>query len=424
MPRIAKALGALAVKNLSGKGLHAVGGVSGLYLSINENGAKSWILRTKIGTKRSDIGLGSYPAISLMLAHQKATETKESIKKGSDPIAERKLRRSTIEWTFQRCTTEYIDLHRSSWTNPKSEQQWANSLATYAFPVLGAKHVRDITVGDVLAVIQKDWSRINDSINKVRNRIELILAWAAARGYRSKENPAAWRGNLDAALPKPSSVNNREHHPSLPFEQMNDFVSKLRKREGIGPKCLELLIFTGVRSANAREMRWSEIDFNSSTWTIQGANMKAKQTHRVPLTDCVMDLIKSMSRYEGNDYVFQGRTSNPMSDATMNTLIKRMHKSEIQAGGRGYFDPNTEKRVAVVHGFRSTFADWSAECTSYAPELREMALAHSLGNKTQAAYQRGDLFSRRRLMMDGWADFINSPPLRQSNVINIGVTQK
>jgi integrase len=420
MPRIAKALGALAVKSLSGEGLHAVGGVSGLYLSINRNGAKSWILRTKVGTKRCDIGLGSYPAITLSLAHQKATEVKESIKKGVDPIAERKLRKSIIEWTFQRCALEYIDLHRSSWTNPKSEQQWMNSLSTYAFPVLGAKHVRDITIGDVLEVIEKDWSRINDTMNKVRNRIQLILAWAAARGYRPRENPATWRGNLDAALPKPSDVNQRKHQPALPFSQINDFISKLRLRDGIGPKCLELLIFTCVRSANAREMKWSEIDFNSSTWTIQGQKMKSKQTHRVPLPDCVMDLINSMPRYEGNDYIFQGRANNSMSDATMNTLIKRMHKEEIKAGNKGYFDPNSENRIAVVHGFRSTFADWSAECTSYAPELREMALAHSLGSKTQAAYQRGDLFVRRRLMMSDWANYINASPLSHAKVINIG----
>jgi integrase len=424
MPRIAKALGALSVKNLSGKGLHAVGGVSGLYLSISESGAKSWILRTKIGTKRSDIGLGSYPAVPLMLAHQKATEAKESIKKGLDPIAERKLRRSTIEWTFQRCALEYIDLHRSGWTNPKSEQQWTNSLSTYAFPLLGSKHVRDITIGDVLTVIEKDWSRINDTMNKVRNRIQLILAWAAVRGYRSKENPAAWRGNLDAALPKPADVNQREHHPALPFTQINDFVSKLRLREGIGPKCLELLIFTGVRSANAREMKWSEIDIEAATWTIQGSNMKGKQTHRVPLPESMMRLILSMARYEGNDYVFQGRTKKAMSDATMNTLIKRMHKAEIKEGNKGYIDPNTENRIAVVHGFRSTFADWSAECTSYAPELREMALAHSLGSKTQASYQRGDLFARRRLMMNDWAEYINSPLLIHRNVINIGAAYK
>lgn len=420
MPRIAKALGALAVKNLSGNGLHAVGGVSGLYLSINENGAKSWILRTKVGTKRSDIGLGSYPAVPLSMAHQKATEAKESIKKGVDPIAERKLRKSTVEWTFQRCSEEYIGLHRSSWTNPKSEQQWTNSLTTYAFPKLGAKHVRDITIGDVLAVIESDWSRINDTMNKVRNRIQLILAWAAVRGYRSKENPAIWRGNLDSVLPKPSDVNQRKHQPALPFSQINDFISKLRLRDGIGPKCLELLIFTCVRSANAREMKWSEIDFESATWTIQGQKMKGKQTHRVPLPDCVMDLINSMPRHEGNDFVFQGRGNDAMSDGTMNTLIKRMHKEEIKAGNKGYFDPNSENKVAVVHGFRSTFADWSAECTSYAPELREMALAHSLGSKTQAAYQRGDLFARRRLMMCDWANYINSPPVSHAKIINIG----
>lgn len=397
MPKIAKPLGALAIKNLKGEGLHAVGTVSGLHLSISVSGARSWILRTKVGTRRSDIGLGAYPAVSLARAHEKAQATKESIKQGIDPVADRTRSRSTIEWTFERCAVEYIKLHRPSWKGAKHASQWENTLATYANPHIGAKHVRDIGVGDVLSVIEPHWLTKNETMVRVRNRIELVLSWAAVRGYRSKENPAAWRGNLDATLPKPSKINQRKAHKALPFAQAHDFMEQLRKTQGMSAKCLQWLILTATRSNEAREATWAEIDLQSAAWTIPAARMKAGREHRVPLSAAALTLLQTMHKLEGADLIFPGRdTDKPLSDMSMTLVIRRM------------------KVDAVPHGFRSTFIDWAAERTSYPPELREMALAHTLGDKTQAAYQRGDLFERRRALMADWSAYIDTPPTRKN----------
>ena len=394
MPKLAKPLGALAVKNLKAEGLHAVGTVSGLHLSISASGARSWILRTKIGTRRSDIGLGSYPAVTLALAHEKAQATKESIKQGIDPVAARTRSRSTVEWTFERCALEYIKLHRAGWKGAKHASQWENTLATYAYPQIGAKHVRDIAVGDVLSVIEPHWLTKNETMVRVRNRIELVLSWAAVRGYRSKENPAAWKGNLAGTLPKPSKVNQHEAHKALPFTQAHDFMAQLRQTQGMSAKCLEWLILTATRSNEARGATWSEIDLQGAAWTIPAARMKAAREHRIPLSAAALALLQAMPRFEGTDLVFPGRdVKKPLSDMSMTLVLRRM------------------KVDAVPHGFRSTFVDWAAERTNYPVELREMALAHTLGDKTQAAYQRGDLFERRRALMADWAAFIDTPPI-------------
>lgn len=392
MPKIAKPLGALAVKNLLKEGLHAVGGVSGLYLSVNAKGARSWILRTKVGEKRSDIGLGSYPSISLAMAQAKATETKELIKKGIDPIAERKLRKVLVEWTFERCAQEFIKLHRSGWKSEKHSAQWENTLKTYAFPIIGNKHVSAISVGDVLTVIEPYWLSKNETMSRLRNRIELVLSWAAIRGYREKENPASWRGNLSGTLPKPSKVNKREPHKALPFIEMNSFIQKLKQSDSVSSKCLQWLILTAARSNEARGALWTEIDMENKSWVIPPSRMKGGREHRVPLSESALELLEQLKHFEGNDLLFQGKEGKPLSDMSMTLLMRRL------------------KVVAVPHGFRSTFIDWAAERTSYPPELREMALAHTLGNKTQSAYQRGDLFERRRALMNDWATFIYTAP--------------
>ena len=401
MPKIAKELHALAVKNLSTSGLHAVGGVSGLYLCIGKNGSRSWILRTMIGSKRHDIGLGSYPSISLSLARVKSTEIKESIKNGENPIAERRHRKSLVEWTFRRCADEFIKMRRDSWKNPKHGQQWVNTLDTYVHPIIGDLHVRNIEVGHVLSVIEPDWNSKNETMVRIRNRIELILSWAAVRGYRPLENPARWRGNLDATLPKPSSVNNRTSHKSLPFEQINTFISQLRNLESMSAKCLELLIATAARSGEAREAQWVEFDLENAIWTIPPSRMKAGREHRVPLNSIAINLIRSLPRFESNDFLFQSSSNRPLSDMALTQLLRRM------------------KVNAVPHGFRSTFTMWAAEKTTYSPELREMALAHAVKNKTEAVYQRGDLFERRVDLMNDWAKFIEANPNKEPNVIPI-----
>ncbi len=392
MPKIAKPLGALEVSRLSGAGLHAVGTVAGLYLAINKNGARSWILRTKVGNRRTDIGLGSYPAIALSVARERALEAKEKIRQGIDPIADKRARRSVIEWTFDRCAAEYIALHRAGWKNAKHAQQWENTLATYASPEFGSKHVREIGISEVLSAIQPHWLTKNETMVRLRNRIELLLSWAAVKGFRAKENPAAWRGNLDSVLPKPSKVNKRKAHKALPYTDINRFVSRLALSDGMSAKCLHFLILTATRSNEARGAQWSEIDMQAQTWTIPAERMKAGIGHRIPLSEPAVALLKSLPKFEGNDNVFQGRANKPLSDMSLTLHMRRM---EVDA---------------VPHGFRSTFVDWAAERTNYPPELREMALAHKIASQTQAAYQRGDMFDRRRALMDDWAEFVQAAP--------------
>lgn len=398
MPKIAKPLGALEVSRLTGAGLHAVGTVAGLYLAINKNGARSWILRTKVGNRRTDIGLGSYPAIALSVARERALEAKEKIRQGIDPIADKRARRSVIEWTFDRCAAEYIALHRAGWKNAKHAQQWENTLATYASPEFGSKHVREIGISEVLSAIQPHWLTKNETMVRLRNRIELVLSWAAVKGFRAKENPAAWRGNLDSVLPKPSKVNKRKAHKALPYTDINRFVSRLALSDGMSAKCLHFLILTATRSNEARGAQWSEIDMQAQTWTIPAERMKAGIGHRIPLSEPAVALLASLPRFEGNDNVFQGRANKPLSDMSLTLHMRRM---EVDA---------------VPHGFRSTFVDWAAERTNYPPELREMALAHKIANQTQAAYQRGDMFDRRRALMDDWAEFVQAAPTHD-NVI-------
>lgn len=400
MPKIAEKKGAREVRLLTEVKLHQVGTVPGLGLSISKSGAKSWILRTTIGARRSDIGLGSYPAITLAKAWELARETLAVIRAGADPVAERRAKQSKVEWTFKRSALAYIDGHEASWKNAKHSQQWRNSLQTYVYPIFGDKHVRDVGMGDVINAIEPNWTGKNETMVRVRNRIELVLSWAAARGYRAKENPAAWRGNLDQVLPKPSKVNNRAHHPAMPIDSVHGFVATLRTVTSGAAQCLEFVILTACRSGEARLASWAEFDLNAALWSIPGERMKSGRSHRVPLSPPVLKLLLAMPKFEGTALVFPGRdVTKPLSDMSLTAIMRRM------------------KLEAVPHGFRSTFSDWCAERTAYPAEVREMALAHAIGNGTEEAYRRGDLFEKRRNLMNDWAKFVAAPPATGANVI-------
>ncbi len=275
------------------------------------------------------------------------------------------------------------------------DAQWETTLASYASPVIGSKHVRDVTVGDVLAIIEPHWTSKNETMVRTRNRIELVLGWAASRGYRDKQNPAQWRGNLQHALPKPSKVNNRQHHAALPYREVHQFMQKLAQVDGMSAKALQWLILTACRSGEARGATWDEIDLEAGLWTIPASRMKAGREHRIPLSVQALELLEALPRFEQvegkPDYIFTGRAGGELSDMSLTVLIRRM------------------KLDATAHGFRSTFADWAAEQTSYPIELREMALAHTLGDKTREAYQRGDMMERRRAMMGDWATYLTTP---------------
>lgn len=401
MAKIAKAMGALEVKRLTEPGLHPVGTVPGLRLNITKSGTKSWILRTTVGTRRSDIGLGSYPAVSLAEAWERARQALAEIRNGVDPVADRRAKQAAVVWTFKTCALVYIETHAPSWKNAKHGQQWLNTLTTYVFPVFGDKHVKDVDTGDVTTAIRPQWSTKNETMVRVRNRIELVLSWAAAQGYRPKGfNPATWRGHLDQVLPKPSKVNKRESFEAVPVDAMHGFMERLRRVKGMSARCLEFAILNACRSGEARGAAWSEVDLIAGTWSIPAERMKSGRPHRIPLSAPVITLLDALPRFEGTDLIFPGRDiEKPLSDMSLTLVMRRM------------------KLTAVPHGFRSTFTDWTAERTAYPAEVREMALAHAIGNDTEAAYRRGDLFDKRRQLMSEWAAFVNTTPAVGDNVV-------
>lgn len=408
MARIAKEMGALEVKRLTEPGLHAVGTVPGLRLSIKPTGARSWVLRTTVAGKRSDIGLGSYPAVSLAEAWARARAAMASIYDGQNPIVERQSKRSAVTWTFKACALAYIDAFKPSWKSAKHAQQWENTLDRYVYPHFGDKHVKDVDTEDVTNAIRPMWATKNETMVRVRNRIELVLSWAAAQGYRPKGfNPAQWRGHLDQVLPKPSKVNKRKSFEAMPIDTMYAFMRQLSMVQGTSARCLEFTILCACRSGESRGALWSEIDLESATWSIPAERMKAGRPHRIPLSDVAIKLLNALPEIndsEGNriDLVFPGQSNEkPLSDMSLTATMRRM------------------KLTAVPHGFRSTFTDWVAERTIYPSEVREMALAHAIGNDTEAAYRRGDLFDKRRSLMNDWAIFLNTASAKGMSVLNL-----
>jgi integrase len=400
-------LTAIQVKRLTTPGRHAVGTVPGLMLEIKPSGAKSWTLRTMVGSKRKDIGLGGYPGVTLAMAIEKARTVKANIQAGTDPVSARKAEKSAIDWTFKTCALAYIQTHKPSWKNAKHGQQWENTLETYVYKHFGHKHVKDVDTEDVVSAIQAEWSTKNETMVRIRNRIELVLSWAAAQGHRPKGfNPAQWKGHLDQVLPKPSKVNKRQHHEAVPIDGMYDFMQRLNNVEGTSARCLEFTILTACRSGESRGALWSEIDMDAGTWSIPASRMKAGRPHRIPLSDKsleLLDLLPRMVNDDGQeiDLVFPGlRGDKPLSDMSLTAAMRRM------------------KLTAVPHGFRSTFTDWVAERTAYPSEVREMALAHAIGNETEAAYRRGDLFDKRRNLMNEWAEFLWTAPAKGKNVVS------
>lgn len=393
MPKKAKELSALEVGRLKATGLHAVGGVSGLHLQITVAGARSWILRATVGAKRRDMGLGGFPDVTLSGARDKARAARQKIAEGVDPIEENRAARSAMiasqasAKTFRQCALAYIDAKESEWHNPKHRKQWLSTLEAYAFPILGELLVRDVALAHVLNVLEPIWSIKTETATRVRGRMESILDWATVRGYRKGGNPARWRGHLETLLPRPSKMAKVAHHPAVKVEDMPGFMLALRKINGVGAKALEFSILTAARSGEVRGATWHEIDLDAAIWTIPAERMKAAKEHRVPLSSSVVKLLKGLPRIEGVDRVFSALRGGMLSDMTLSAVMRRM---EVKA---------------VPHGFRSTFRDWAAERTAYPGEVVEMALAHTIDNKVEAAYRRGDLFEKRTRLMADWAKF-------------------
>lgn len=387
-----KELGALAVSRLNTPGLHFVGGVSGLALQVTKSGARTWVLRTMIAGKRREMGLGGYPSVTLTAAKEAARVAREKIKNGIDPIDEGRKLRSALAasrasaLTFEQCAAAYIAAKEPEWKNAKHGDQWRNTLASYAYPVIGKILARDVDQSHVLRILEPIWTTKTETATRLRGRIENVLDWAAVRGFRPKgDNPARWRGHLDKLLPKPSKVAEVEHHKALPYSELRTFMQELRLKEGMGARALEFAILTAARSGEVRFATWKEIDFQEKIWKIPASRMKANRDHRVPLPDAVVSLLKNIPRREGSDYIFPNTKGTPLSDMTLTQLIRRMRND------------------VTAHGFRSTFKDWASEKTSYPKEVSDMALAHGIDDKVEAAYRRGELFEKRKRMMKRWA---------------------
>lgn len=393
MARKAKDLSALEVNRLTIPGHHAIGGVSGLYLYVNNSGARAWVLRTMVGSKRRHMGLGGFPDVTLAQAREKARKARDEIAQGVDPIAQRKAATNQLqaqqatEKTFRQASEGYLAAHGDTWRNPKHRAQWAATLETYAFPVMGDLLVKDVVQEHVLSALEPIWKTKNETASRLRGRIESVLDWATVRKYRSGDNPARWKGHLDMLLPAPSKVKKVEHHRALPMDDMPKFMSLLREREGTAARALEFTILCAARSGEVRGAKWSELDIEEAVWTVPAERMKAGKQHRVPLSESAIRILSSQPRYEGNELVFPAPRGGQLSDMSMTAVMRRM---EVDA---------------VPHGFRSTFRDWARERTSFPRDLAEQALAHVLDNKVEAAYRRGDALDKRREMMEAWDSF-------------------
>ncbi|MDV7341592.1 tyrosine-type recombinase/integrase [Terasakiella sp. A23] len=393
MARELNKLSAVAVRNKSTPGLFADGG--GLYLQVTNSGAKTWIYRFMIAGKRRDMGLGAVHTISLAEARDEALRCRQLVRQGIDPIEKRKAERLSAQAeavkaiTFKECAETYIKTHEPSWKNAKHIAQWTSTLKTYAYPVIGTLPIAEVDTGLVMKVIEPIWATKTETASRVRGRIESILDWATVRKYRTGENPARWKGHLDHLLPSKSKLQKEKHHSALPYDQISEFMTALNKQKGTSARALEFAILTAARTGEVIEAMWSEIDLENKIWTIPAERMKAGREHRVPLSDTALKILQNMSANKLNDFVFPGNSTNrPLSNMAMLTVLRRMKRTDI-----------------TVHGFRSTFRDWAAEQTAFPREVAEMALAHTIESKVEAAYRRGDLYEKRKSLMDEWAGY-------------------
>jgi integrase len=389
---MARNITALQVTKLTKPGRYAVG--DGAYLQISQWGTKAWVFRySRDGTQRH-MGLGPCDLITLAEARDKAREARRALLDGADPLTAKRERRAQARLqaatgvTFKQAAERMMASHGAAWKNPKHRQQWRNTLATYAHPHFGELSVAAVDTGLVLKALEPIWNEKPETAGRVRGRIESVLDWAKARGYREGENPARWRGHLDKLLPNRRKVKRVRNHPAMPYVELPEFMGELRERSSVSARALEFAILTAARTGEVIGARWTEFDLQAAVWTLPATRMKAGKEHRVPLSARAVELLSGLPR-EGEFVFMGGRVGKPLSNMAMLELMRGM------LPGSGY----------VPHGFRSTFRDWAAETTSYPSEVVEMALAHAIESKVEAAYRRGDLFEKRRRLMEEWAGY-------------------
>ena len=409
MPRkLSNALTPLAVKNAK-PGRHADGG--GLHLLVKESGARSWVYRFMLQGKSRDVGLGAagQGGISLADARDKAAALRLQVKSGTDPLAERQREAAealasaqaaqVAGITFKAVAETYIGANEASWRNDKHRQQWRNTLASYVYPIVGELPVADIATAHVLKILEPIWQDKPETAARIRGRIEAVLDAAKARGYREGENPARWRGHIAQILP-PRSRLSRGHHKAMPYDAVPAFMAKLREREAMAALALEFVILTATRTSEVLGATWAEVDLDKAIWTVPASRMKAGKEHRIPLSARAVEILEAVKPLDKVS-LFPADKGGKLSTMAMSMLLRRM------------------KLDCTVHGFRSGFRDWAAECTGYAHEVCEMALAHVIGNKSEAAYRRGDMFDKRRRLMDDWATYLATIPAAGDNVMPI-----
>jgi integrase len=395
MPKTVNKLTAKYIEHKKEPGWYPDG--NGLYLQISSTGSKSWVYRYQIKGKERRHGLGSFNSTnSLDRARKEAEFCGQLRKDGIDPIDyknEISLKNDLAKAksiTFKECAIAYIESHKHGWKNKKHESQWRNTMETYAYPVIGNLPVQSVDIDLIMKIIEPIWYDKTETASRIRQRIENILDWATVRKFRTGDNPALWRGRIDKLLPKRNKVQKPKHFAAMDYRDLPEYFQTVRKKDTIASKALAFTILTATRNGEARAATRSEIDDKATAWVIPDNRMKADREHRVPLSKEALAVIKEVDPFKkvADDFLFPGNVKGkPINEAALMKLLKQTHPT------------------LTIHGFRSTFRDWCAEQTSYPREVAEAALAHTLKDKTEAAYQRGDMFDKRRKLMESWADY-------------------
>jgi len=392
MAKQAKPLSARRVATERRPGMYADGG--GLYLRVAEGGSRGWIYRYQLAGQRREMGLGSAATFSLVEARDRARFARQQVADGLDPVDERRAKASAVAleralaMTFRQCAEGYVRAHGAGWS-AKHAAQFGGSLEAYAFPVFGDLPVQAVDVGLVMKAVEPVWTVKPETASRVRGRIEMILDWATARGYRRGDNPARWRGHLNKLLPDKAKVRTVEHFAALPFGEISGFMVDLRQLEGVAARALEFAILTAARTGEVLGARWTEINLEACQWTVPAARTKTSREHRVPLNAAAVAVIERMADVRLNDLVFPGaRQNKPLSAVAFLRVIRDMGRQGVTG-----------------HGFRSTFRDWAAELTSFPAEVAEMALGHQVSSAVESAYRRGDLFEKRRMLAEDWGRY-------------------
>ena len=373
----------------------------GLHLYVKPNKTKFWVYRFTFCGKRHDMGLGPYPEVSLSSVRLKAQEARFQAMNGVNPVIKGKslIETPSMSPKFSDFAEEYIRVNSVQWRNPKHTAQWRSTMRDYAYPIIGELRIDAINTEHILAILNPIWANKTETASRLRGRMERIISAAISRGLRAGPNPASWRSHLENILPKPKKIQRVKHHAALPYSQIKGVIEQLRKKDCMSALSLEFLILTAARTGEVRFATWNEIE--EDVWVIPAERMKAGKEHRVPLTERCMDILKiSKSVFGESKYIFHTK-GHPISNVAMASLLGRIA-------------PNF-----TVHGFRSTFRDWVAEETLHSGEVAEMALAHQIQNRVEASYRRGNLLSRRRTLMQDWANYCDSS--ESINVISINL---